>query len=74
MTFLMFLEMPTAGHTVFGDAVATDDAVEVPKHVGLCSCHDPTPEVDDRLEEVGNKAGHSYNDDILTLLSHTRLT
>ena len=38
LTFLMFLEMPTAGHTVLGDAVATDDAVDVPKHVGLCSC------------------------------------
>ena len=43
MTFLMFLEMPTARHTVLGDAVATEDAVDVPQHVGglqLPEAHD----------------------------------
>ena len=36
-----------------GDAVATVGAVCVPHHVGVCSCRDPTPEIDNRLQEVG---------------------
>ena len=51
----MFLEMPTAGHTVLGDAVATEDAVDVPKHVGLCSCRYPTPEIHIRSHEWETK-------------------
>ena len=35
------------------DAVATEDAVCVPPHVGGCSCHEPTPEIDNPLQEVG---------------------
>ena len=36
-----------------GVAVATEDAVCVPPHVGGCSYHNPTPEIDNRLQEVG---------------------
>ena len=37
-----FLELPTAGHTVLGDAVATDVQCVLPLHVGVCSCRNPT--------------------------------
>ena len=38
------------------DAVATDCAVDVPHHVGGCSCRKPAPEIDNRFEEAGGKA------------------
>ena len=56
-----------------GDAVATDCAVDVPHHVGGCSCRKPAPEIDNRFEEVGTKLAqlpkHAH-----TLLLHSRLT
>ena len=48
----MFLEMPTAGHTVLGDAVATDDAVcDPPARWGFAAAREPTPEIHIRLQE-----------------------
>ena len=42
------------GDTVpVGDAVATDVQCVLPHHVGGCSCREPTPEIDNRLQEVG---------------------
>ena len=35
------------------DAVATDVQCVLPHHVGGCSCREPTPEIDNRLQEVG---------------------
>ena len=41
---------------LFEDAEATDCAVDVPHHVGGCSCRKPAPEIDNRFEEAGGKA------------------
>ena len=35
------------------DAVATDVQCVLPHHIGGCSCREPTPEIDNRLQEVG---------------------
>ena len=51
---------------VLGEAVATDDAVDVPKHVGLCSCpraHTGNPHP---VTRVGGSPGPSYKDDANT--------
>ena len=40
-----------------GDAVATVGAVCVPHHVGVCSCREPAPEIDNRFRRGGKKAG-----------------
>ena len=57
---------------VLDDAVATDDAVDVPKHVGLCSCpraHTGNPHP---VTRGGRQPGPSRKDDTPTLLPHTQ--
>ena len=71
----MFLEMPTAGHTVLGDAVATEDAADVAKHVAVCSCpraHTGNPHPVTRVG--GNPAPATKMTLTQTLLHHSRLT
>ena len=38
------------------DAVATVGAVCVPHHIGVCSCHKPALEIDNRFEESGGQS------------------
>ena len=60
--------------SVLDDAVATEDAVCVPRHVGGCSCREPTPEVDNRLQEVGGNPAPATKPCKHTLFHHSRLT
>ena len=56
------------------DAVATDVQCVLPHHVGGCSCREPTPEIDNRLQEVGGNPAPATKTRTHTLLLHTRLT
>ena len=56
-----------------GDAVATDVQCVLPHHVGGCSCREPTPEIDNRLQEVGGNPAPATKTRTQTLLPHTRL-
>ena len=56
------------------DAVATDVQCVLPHHVGGCSCREPTPEIDNRLQEVGGNPAPATKTRTHTLLHHLRLT
>ena len=55
------------------DAVATDVQCVLPHHVGGCSCRDPTPEIDNRLQEVGGNPAPATKTRTHTLLLNPRL-
>ena len=46
----------------------------LPHHVGGCSCREPTPEIDNRLQEVGGNPAPATKTRTHTLLHHLRLT
>ena len=61
-----FLEMPTARHTVLGKAVATEDAVDVAKHVGGLQLPASPHRKSTSGYKSGRQPGPSYKDDANT--------
>ena len=63
-TFLVFLEL----------TMQLKMQCVPPLHVGGCSCREPTPEIDNRLQEVGGNPAPATKTRTHTLLHHLRLT